>query len=182
MGTYLKYLFQLILSPGHGWEDVAKAGMHPKVIAARGFYPLTAITSLTVFARKLSHPMLGLQDLLSDAIVTFVMYFLGYFIAAFVLSVGIGSIVPGNPGDRRCHTFALYIMGLLELIAIIGNLISITMPITWFLPVYAAVVMWKGASFMDIEKAHTGRFMLLTVPGVLLPPYILMLLFTMILK
>lgn len=182
MGKYLKYLFQLILSPAHGWEDIAEAAMHPGIIAARGFYPLTAFAALTVFARKFTHRMIGLEELLTDAIVTFVMFFLGYFIAAFVLSVGIGSVIPGNPGDRRCHTFALYSTGLLELIAIIGNLVPITLPITWFLPVYVAGVMWQGAHYLDIDRSNAGRFMLLAVPGVLLPPYLLSFLFNMLLK
>ena len=151
MGSYLKYLCQLILSPGHGWEDIATAGSHPRVTAARGFYPLTAITSLTVFAAKIIHPIMGLQELLTDAIVTFVMYFIGYFIASFVLSVGIG-----------------------------GNIVPITMAITWFLPVYVAIVMWKGAWFVNVDKHDAGRFMLLAIPGVLLPPYLLKFLFTLL--
>ena len=180
MGSYLKYLCQLILSPGHGWEDIATAGSHPRVTAARGFYPLTAITSLTVFAAKIIHPIMGLQELLTDAIVTFVMYFIGYFIASFVLSVGIGTIVPGRVDERRCQTFALYTMGLLEVISIVGNIVPITMAITWFLPVYVAIVMWKGAWFVNVDKHDAGRLMLLAIPGVLLPPYLLKFLFTLL--
>lgn len=46
MRRYLKYLFQLILSPGNGWEDIAIADDNPQSIASRGFYPLIAIAAL----------------------------------------------------------------------------------------------------------------------------------------
>ena len=46
MKYYLQYLFQLILSPRHGWEDIEKATsaegarLTPARLAAEGFYPL----------------------------------------------------------------------------------------------------------------------------------------------
>lgn len=33
MREYLKYLFQLILSPGHGWEDIDKGSGNPAAVA-----------------------------------------------------------------------------------------------------------------------------------------------------
>lgn len=182
MGFYLKYLLQLILSPVHGWEDIGAAPQSQGEVASRGFYPLSAITALSVFAGKIFHPLRTLQELLIEAIITFVMFFLGYFFATFVLSTCIGPVVPGHTDERRCQLFSLYVMGMLELIAIIGNIVPITLAITWFLPVYVAVVMWKGAEFAGVKRENSGRFMLLAVPGVLLPPYILKLVFSIILK
>ncbi len=182
MGVFLKYLFQLVLSPGHGWEDIGRARQHPRVLAATGFYPLTALTALSVFAGKIYHSMLTLQDMLIDAVITFMMYFLGYFTGTFVLSVGLAAILDINADDRRCQTFSIFVMGLLEIIAIIGNIIPMTLAITWFLPCYVAIIMWKGCAYMEIPRENTGRFMLIAVPGVLIPPYLIQLFFTLILK
>ena len=53
MKRYIQNLFQLILSPGNGWEDIAKGNDNPDSLAARGFYPLIAVVGLSVFFEML---------------------------------------------------------------------------------------------------------------------------------
>ncbi|MBD5316984.1 MAG: hypothetical protein HDS11_04890 [Bacteroides sp.] len=182
MGRYLRYIFQLILSPAHGWEDIDAGSLRPLEMASAGFYPMTAVTAVSVFVGKLFHPLLTLQELLIDAIVTFMMFFLGYFFATFSLTTFLGSMTGSSASEARCQTFALFIIGLLELIAILGNVTPITMAIIWVLPIYAVIVMFKGREFLKVPEAKTGRFMLLAIPGVVLPPYILKYFFSLILK
>ncbi len=182
MLKYLKHLVQLILSPGQGWTDVAATRLPYRELAASGLYPLTALTALSVFISRIYHEGLTLGHLLTDAVITFVMYFLGYFISTFVMSVFLKPhIDEGEMSEERYHTFVIYIIGLLEIITIIQNCLPTAIAITLFLPIYVAIVMWKGARYMRVRRDHTGPFMILSVLGVLLPPYILSFLFHLIL-
>ena len=51
MLKFLKNIFQLILSPGNGWEDISHDGEDPKVLAAKGLYPIIGFASITAFAQ-----------------------------------------------------------------------------------------------------------------------------------
>lgn len=55
MKRYLKHLFQLILSPGNGWEDIDKADVPTRDIAVDGYYPLIALTAASVFMQGAYH-------------------------------------------------------------------------------------------------------------------------------
>ena len=177
MWKYLKHLFQLILSPGHGWEDIARSRIDYRALASSGFYPLTAVTAVTTFMEPVYHETATLSTTLMSAIVTFVMFFLGYFVATFLLSIFLGAALESKPSEQRYHTFTLYAMGLLELIAIIANFVPIPLAITFFLPVYVAIVMWKGARYLGVRDDSMPRFVVVTLLCVLAPPYLLMFLF-----
>lgn len=181
MWSFLKHIFQLTLSPVHGWEDISAKHAEVSRLQASGFYPLTALTSISVFISIIYHDNLTLSSMLSDAIITFVMYFLGYFLSSFLLSVYLPKISDGNYSERRANTYIIYSLALLEIISIIQNCVPITLAITLFLPIYVGIIMWKGATYMRIPADEVGSFMLLSIFGVLLPPYVLLFLFKLVL-
>lgn len=182
MGRFLKLLFQLILSPTHGWEDIQASGESPAELAATGFYPLTAVVALSSFAGWFFHSTASLQHQLVGAIITFIMFFLGYFVGTFSLTTFLEAVVGHRVPASRCRVFALFSMSLLELATLINNLVPFTVVITWFIPIYVAVVMWKGAAYLDVLPADSGKMMLVAVPGVLLPPYLIYFLFSILFK
>lgn len=180
MWSFLKHIFQLTLSPVHGWEDISAARSDVNRLLASGFYPLTALTSVSVFIALFYHEGLTLSALLSDAIITFVMFFLGYFFSSFILSVYLPKLSEGGYTEKRANTFIIYSLALLEIISIIQNCVPITLAITLFLPIYVGIIMWKGACYMNIPENNVGSFMLISIFGVLMPPYVLMFLFKLI--
>lgn len=180
MWKFLVNLFQLLLSPGHGWEDISASSTDYHRTLSSGFYPLTALTSVSVFVTGIYHDSLTLPQLLTGAIVTFVTYFIGYFISAFILSLFLQPNISGEMNEQRYHTFVINTFGLLELIRIVGNCVPVPLSILFFLPVYVAIIMWKGTRYMGVRPDRTGQFMVLCVCGVLLVPYILSFVFNLI--
>lgn len=181
MKEYLKLLFQLILSPGNGWEDIERSRLTPARLLGRGLFPLMALAALSVFVQALwmHHPVF--MKLLMRMIITFVVYFISYFFSTFVLSVT--PVVADNPQpdeDERAQTFTIYTLGLLALISIIINVLPVTSLVLFFLPCYVALVQWKGCRYMNIPPERTGIFMTAAILGVLLPPYIFYFIFTLI--
>ncbi len=180
MREYLKYLFQLILSPGHGWEDIDKGSGNPAAVAARGFYPLIAIASLSVWMQGFYHPHIPFLALFMRMIVTFVVYFISYFFGTFMLSVFVEPMLDDRYDEVRCQTFTLYSLGLLAVISIIANCLPVSSALLFFLPMFAALVQWKGHLYMHVRPDKVGLFMILAILGVLAPPYIFYFLFSIL--
>ncbi|MDE6369990.1 MAG: hypothetical protein K2K92_00700 [Duncaniella sp.] len=181
MKQYLQYLFQLILSPRNGWEDIDKATVHPSAIAAHGFYPLITVAALSVFVQILFRHHIVFMQLFMKAIITFVSYFISYFIGTFVLSVSTESLTTHDDFDEtRCQTFTLYTLGLLAMISIILNCLPISALALFFLPLYVALIQWKGCDYMHIRPDRQGLFMIFAILGVLIPPYLFYFLFQLI--
>lgn len=179
MRRYLKHLFQLILSPGNGWEDIGIAADAPRSIAARGFYPLIAVAALSVFMQGVYHHAEFLV-LFMRMIVTFLVYFVSYFFGVFALSLFAEPTLERRYDDTRSHTFVLYTLGLQALISVIINVLPITSVMLFFLPFYVALIEWKGVGYMGVKPEKVGIFMIIAILGVLMPPYIFYFLFSMI--
>ncbi len=173
MLEYLKAIFQLILSPGRGWEDVARTNADPRHLASAGLYPMIGIAAVSQFAKAIWDPSISLVYLLELAIITFVMFFAGYFIGIFFMSIVMPELGAGSSSDKRVHTFVNYTIGMLAIISIINNVLPIDVPLVYFLPLYVAVIQWKGNRYMQVSDAFAGRLVLLSAPLVILPPYLI---------
>lgn len=178
MKHYLKHLFQLILSPGHGWEDIAQADTSPRELAMKGYYPLAGLAALSVFMQGVYHHALFLT-LLMRMMVTFLVYFTGYFFGVFMLSLFAEPMLSRGYDERRAHTFVLYSLGLLALITLLINCLPVTREMLFFLPLYAALVEWKGIAYMGVKADKTGPFMLIAILGILCPIYLFFKLFSL---
>lgn len=181
MRRYLKHLFQLILSPGNGWEDIGIAADNPGSIATRGFYPLIAVTALSVFMQGVYHHAEFLV-LFMRMIVTFLVYFVSYFFGVFALSLFAEPTLEKRYDELRCQTFVLYTLGLVALISLIINVLPITSVMLFFLPFYVALIQWKGVGYMEVKPDKVGIFMIIAILGVLMPPYIFYFLFSLIIS
>ena len=181
MRRYLKHLFQLILSPGNGWEDIGIAADNPCSIATRGFHALIAVTALSVFMQGVYHHAEFLV-LFMRMIVTFLVYFVSYFFGVFALSLFAEPTLEKRYDELRSQTFVLYTLGLVALISLIINVLPITSVMLFFLPFYVALIQWKGVGYMEVKPDKVGIFMILAILGVLMPPYIFYFLFSLIIS
>lgn len=180
MKNYLKYLFQLILSPRHGWEDIENGNVAPSRIATEGFYPLIALTAASVFIQAFFMHHVVFLSLFMRMVITFVVYFISYFFGTFMLSFFVEPMVEGEYDEQRCQTFTLYTLGLLAMISIIVNCLPITPMVLFFLPCYVALIQWKGCDYMRVRPDRIGHFMMLAILGVLMPLYIFYFIFSLL--
>lgn len=176
---FLKYLFQLIISPTPGWEDISHDGCNAKRLAVRGLYPLLGIMAMSAFIAYIYNCELSFSALLQNAVITFVEYFITYFIAIFLFSLYISKFIDGEQNEKRNMTFITYNIAILALIRIIDNCMPVELSLIQFLPIYVAIVMWKGMKYMAVNKNKVGQFMLLSILSIILPPYLLSMLFAL---
>ena len=187
MKYYLQYLFQLILSPRNGWEDIDKAmsasgsRLTPSRIAAEGFYPLIALAAVVFFLQGIYHPgLLSFGMMFQEAIVIFVQYFLSYYFAQFVFSCFIHRYVMTDPSEKT----QLYIHSFRAVAArtcLAGGKLSADIPSRApVFAIYIAIVLWRGVRYMAVYPEKVGHFMLMSIGAILLPPFIINFLFNII--
>ena len=63
---------------------------------------------------------------------------------------------------------------------ILGNLIPIELEIMKFLALYSIFVIWKGLRYLDVNEHKTGNYMFLSVVSVVMPPFLLKFLFSIL--
>lgn len=180
MLQFLRYLSQLIISPAHGWEDIAARNESPADIARNGFYPLSGLAACSVFAKlfyggtKL-HPLSGLIE---EAIVTFVMFFASYFLASFCWMIFAGHFSARSEGtEKKQNTFIMYNLSLSALICIIGNCIPISLSLVQFLPLFILVVIWAGQTYVCVKQQSLLVFMVFATLTILVPPFVIYFIF-----
>lgn len=180
MLSFLKYLFQLIISPTPGWEDISHEGADAKRLATEGLYPLLGVSAISAFVTYFYNEV-ELSVLIQKAIITFVQYFITYFIAIFLFSMFLSKFIDGEQNEKRNTTFITYNIAILAIIKIISNCIPVEISLIQFLPIFVAIVIWKGTKYMAVNKNKLGQFMLLSIGAIIVPPYLLEGLFNLIL-
>lgn len=180
MVRFLKNILHLVLSPGKGWEDISHEGREPKEIASDGMYPLFGIASLSAFVSYFYNDGSSLVGMLQHAIIIFVQYFIAYFIATFLYSIHGGKYVDGEVNEKKYQTMTAYSLSLLSIITVIGNCLPMELSLVQFLPVYVALIMWKGCKYMAVKNESVGQYMLFSIVSVILPPVLLGYMFNMI--
>ena len=80
MLTFLKYLIQLILAPGHGWEDICKENPDPDRLLRSGLYPLLGVAAATEALALIYDREATVAGVLIHAISDFGAYFIAIFI------------------------------------------------------------------------------------------------------
>lgn len=174
MTLFLKLLFHLILSPARGWEDVALEDPDPRRLMTTGLYPLFAIAALSAFIVGIYDPELTFVDMLQRAIITFVQFFISYYIAQFVFSIFIRRYVTdGLISEDRVSVFISIGLGLLAVLEVIMNCLPVELSLVQFLPLYVAFILWKGAPYLDIMETKMDRFVILAGASIIVPVYLL---------
>lgn len=187
MGQFLKLLFQIILNPAKGWEDVEDAlvdrRLNVRSAYIRGFLPLITVASLAAFFRLVYAGGPDALSALSRAIIDFVSLFLSYHLSIYVIS----SVMPRflDPGDaeigrdqRRLALTSMMSIAFVALVVLVSNIIKVRVAILDFVPLYAVFIIWKGCGFLGVSRRQEGLYMIVASAAILGSVYIMTLFFS----
>lgn len=172
MLEFLKYLSQLLVSPDKGWEDISHAGKPYDRLATEGLYPLLGIAAVTVFLGYFYDNDFTLIQLLQKAIIMFVKFFVTYFLAGAIFNIFVPKMVGGELNEKKSHTFIIYNVAMLALFAIIENCMPLQLAFIKFLPLYSAILIWKGARYLGVNSESVLEFSILGVASIIIPPFL----------
>ncbi len=181
MLRFIKLLFQLIMSPARGWEDISAEGIDPSRLARTVFFPLTVMMGLAVFLQGVYHLEHTFVKLLDLAVIEFVAFFVSYFIATHFMSTYIYRFTDSIPSEKRNHTYVLMGQSLLALSLLVQNCLPFDIDLVLFLGIYTAIVLWRGDRYMAVREESVGRFMIFTILTVIVPPFLIIFIFNLIL-
>ncbi len=170
MLQFLKIMAQLILSPDRGWEDVSASVAKPDMLFRKAYYPFLAVAAMSEFARLFYHGNGGVLTVIELAIALFGSYFISYFISRMILDHYMQPLVNGEVNEAKIGLFTMYGLGMLALIEIVDNLLPTDLTLVKFLPLFVALVLYKGAKFMAVKHDYELRFFCLAVAAVIIVP------------
>lgn len=180
MLRFLKYLLQLILSPGHGWEDIRDENPGAEVLTRTGLYPLLALAAATEFLAFLYHSDIQLGTVLIHVLADFGAYFISIFIARLLFDMYLGRLCVAKPDSDRVATLITVGIGLLVLIQIIENCLPYPLILIKFLPVYVMLILYKAAAYLGIAEYNDMRFFGLSSMAIVVVPLLIYNLFMLI--
>lgn len=170
MTRYLKNIAQLVLAPVKGWEDVSASMSDPDTLLRKLYFPLLFVASLTEFVRLIYHNSGGFLTVLELAIAMFGSFFVSFFIARIVLSHYTTLYITGEANNIRVATFVIYGQALLLFIEIIDNLIPTDLTLVKFLPLFVALILYRGIPYMSVNPNSEFRFLCIATLAVIVVP------------
>jgi heme/copper-type cytochrome/quinol oxidase subunit 4 len=103
-----------------------------------------------------------------------VQFFISYYIAQTIFSLTIEKYVEnGSIDDNRVGLFISIGLGLLAIIEVIKNVLPVELSLVQFLPIYVAIILWKGAAFLHVVDSKINYFVFLTIIAIIVPVYLL---------
>lgn len=170
MLQFLKNLIQLILSPTKGWEDVSASLSSPDKLVHDAFFPLLGFASLSEFVKLFYHGHGGFVTVLELAIALFGSYLVSFYVGRLLLEHYLKPLVSGEINTTKIGTFTLYALGLMILIEIIENVLPTDLTLVRFLPLFVALILYKGTAYMSVKQDHELRFLCIAVASLIVVP------------
>lgn len=169
MWQYIKELFDLILSPSHGWNEISYRGVSPKEIFHRGLVPLLGVTAVTSFV-GLCYKHGTFIYHIQNAAIEFGTLFASYFISCIMLESLLVRVIDGKVNPTKCQTVSVYGIGLVAIFILLENCMPINFGFMKILPVFISLVLFKAAQYLGVKKdSEVAYICIITISTVLIP-------------
>ncbi|MDE6208027.1 MAG: hypothetical protein K2M55_09490 [Muribaculaceae bacterium] len=172
MLRFLRNILQLLLSPGNGWEDFAQESPSPDELKRDGLMPLLGIAVITVFFGMVyDHTSFG--KTLICAITLAGSYFLAIYAGRLFFDLYFERITGVKSDLTRQSNFIIMGLGIMLVFQIIENCLPWNIVFLKFLPVYAILILAKGASYMQVPRRALMRFTAFSACVIVLLPLLI---------
>lgn len=170
MLLYVKNIFQLLLAPSRGWEDVSAGGVSFDRMLRSGFVPLVILTALTEFIPLAYYSNLTFLGALGSAIAVGGGLFASLFASRLVLDVALSRYIKQDINMVKVNNLALYLVGFDCFYRIFSNILPGSLTFLYFLPLISIVVLFKSTAYLGIEEEKTINYIFISFVGVVIIP------------
>lgn len=171
MWQYVKYLFQLLLAPSKGWEDVSASAIGFDEVVRRGYIPLIVVTALSEFIPLAYVHSLTFLNALGGAIAIGAGMFASLYAARLFLEAVLTRFVDRSVNAVKVGNLAVYMLGLDCFYRIFSNLLPATLTFLAFLPLISIVVLFKSATYLGVDEERIINYLVLGFTGVVIVPF-----------
>lgn len=173
-------MFQLILSPRRGWEDIDADDFDARSLLTGGFIPLVVVTAALTLLSIVYHSEASWIGAVEQVIACLVKYIATYYLASFFFSLYIPTCTDGIMSLNKNHTFIIYSLSLLALLNLINNCLPMVPDMMYLLPFYVIFIMWRGLEYMEVKFNGVIKFIVLCVLTIVVVPFLLQFLFNFV--
>lgn len=155
-------LFSIMFNPVEGWKRLRRSKASIEELQAGCFYPLLAILAVSTFSEYIYSVNVNLQSVISNAVVTFVAFFFGYFCIQMVLSWFLPKDVVKKFEEKFGKEYLIIALSSLALFSVFTNVLPMLWPILIFLPIWTLYLMFKGVRFFKFPANQEMKFFLIS--------------------
>ena len=149
-------LFKIMISPVEGWKSLRRSKISADSVGFGLFLPISVVAGLSDFLGLIYDPHIATLNVVIMSVLTFMSYFIGYFIAAFASRI----LLPRGMKDFLYtgfgKAFAMISISTLALFHIILECLPIFEPIFYFLPLWTIYIIIKGMKFVKIREDRSS--------------------------
>ena len=172
MWLFVRHIFQLLLSPSRGWEDVSAQSFKPEAVQKDGFYPLIALTALSEFVPMAYAQGYGFVHALESAIAMGFAMFASLYLGRLFLDMTLARFVNGELNMNKVDVCVTFMMGLNCLFCILNNVIPGDMTILKLLPLISVIVLFKATAYLGVREDSQLNFLGLGIVAIIIIPLI----------
>lgn len=170
MWLFIRHLFQLILAPSKGWEDISAAAASYVDIQKNGYFPLIVLTALFEFFRLVYSPTMPFIEALANAVAIGGGLFVSVFAARLFLDIVLTKFINQDMNILKINKLAIYLLGVDCLYRILSDLIPAALTLLSFLPLVSVIIIFKSAPFLSVPDDRIINYLALVFIGVIIIP------------
>lgn len=145
-------MFRIMMTPVEGWKILKRAGFKTDTVASGCFYPLLALSAISVAANIFYEANFTMSDWVVNGFSLFLTFFFGYF---SVLLVG-ANVLPQKSRELMKKDIGkqlvMITMSTLALFSIFINLFPMVEPVLVFLPLWTIYLIFKGVRVLKVNR------------------------------
>lgn len=166
-------LLQIMFNPVQGWKTLRRSKINIEALQSGCFYPLLALLALSNFADLFYSVNTSLSQIITQAVVSFVAFFFGFFCVQMILNWTLPKDLAIYLEEKFGKEFLMIALSTLALFAIIRNIVPMLWPILIFLPIWTLYLMYKGIRFFKMPSNEEMKFFVLSGASVIAVPLII---------
>lgn len=166
-------LLEIMFNPVEGWKKIRRNKITVEEIQSGCFYPLLAVLAVSQFVDYFYTGNFNLGALVTEAVVAFVSYFLGYFCIMLVLSLVLPKEIFANIEDNFGKVYVITGLSTLVIFSIFTELLPMLWPVLIFLPLWTVYILYKGSRFFKLEESKELKFMIISCAVIIGMPYLI---------
>ncbi len=163
-------LLYMMTNPVEGWKRIRRADISPEDTAAKCFYPLTALASLSVFAELLYGTLTGFTSALIKALLVFISFFFGYFLVKIMTKIFTPQACRKAIDSNFGKEYVMYLLSTLTIFYTAGSLLPMLDSLLVFLPLWTIYLATKGVRFFKFSDSRTALVTVLLCCYIILAP------------
>lgn len=160
-------MFKLMFNPVEGWKYLRRSKIKPEALQGGCFYPLLALLAIGKFAEFFYSVNVELGQVVTQAVISFVAFFFGYFAVQMVLSWLLPEDMVKKFDTVFGKQYLIMSLSTLAFFSIFTDLLPMLWPILIFLPIWTFYIMFKGIRFFKFAQNQEMKFFVYSCAAVI---------------